>query len=209
MVKKYRILNILVSCITWILIGTSLAVTIYSSISIFFVINYELLTFSIIIISIAFLWGIIYIEHIHQYLNWKSLQEASQKMPSQGMLSDIEAEAVRDVIQRYKSRIKEKPKPTKIFKINEYITLKLENDNTHIYVNDKIFLQCKYLLINIYPEQLKEYNKIIKSIDDVAELLDHSLEGSFYRNYIISPEQGFMAHCSNIQAWVECDYVHC
>jgi len=125
---------------------------------------------------------------------------------SEGMLSDIQDESIRDVIQRHSSRIKGKPKPTRIFKINEYITLKLENDDTHIYVNDKIFLQCKYLLINIYPEQLKENNKIIKSVDDVAELLDHSLEDPFYRNFIISPEQGFMAHCSNIQAWVECDY---
>lgn len=206
MVRKYRILSIIVSCITWILVSTSLAVLIYSLISAFLGINYEILFLSLILILIVLIWGITYMEYVYQYLNWKSSEEESQGMPIIGMLSDIESESVRDVIQRYKSRIKEKPKPTKIFKINEYITLKLENDNTHIYVNDKIFLQCKYLLLNISPEQLKEYNKIIKSIDDVAELLDHSLEDPFLRNFIISPEQGFMAHCSNIQAWVECDY---
>ena len=46
----------------------------------------------------------------------------------------------------------------KIFKINDYITLKHENDRTNIYVKGRFFNQCKYLLINIvtYPLTFRE-----------------------------------------------------
>ena len=35
------------------------------------------------------------------------------------------------------------------FKINKYITLKLENCKTNIYVEGELFNQCKFLLLNI------------------------------------------------------------
>lgn len=37
----------------------------------------------------------------------------------------------------------------KEFKINDFLTLKLINDETIIYVNNKWFIQCKFLLLDI------------------------------------------------------------
>lgn len=90
------------------------------------------------------------------------------------------------------------------FKINEYITLKLENRKTNIYIADQLFNQCKFLLLNLPLDELNTINEI-KSIDDAAEILDHSME--VRRNFVpILPETEFWGHCSNIQAWVESEY---
>jgi len=97
--------------------------------------------------------------------------------------------------------IKPIKKEHKEFKINDYITLKLERDKTVIYVKNKKFLQCKYLLIDIPIEEFKEFDKV-RSIDDVSEKLDHSLEK--YKNIeLLEPEIEFWGHCSNLQAWAE------
>jgi len=45
----------------------------------------------------------------------------------------------------------------KEFRVNEYITLKLLDNKTEIYVNNQLFRQCKFLLINIPIEQLDAY----------------------------------------------------
>ena len=117
------------------------------------------------------------------------------------------------------------PKP-KEYRISELITLKLEPQRrtfdgsqmgnlkeTNIYVNNKKFKQCKYLLLNL--EVGKSY-KEIESIDQAKELLevriddirdnyDRSMESS--RNkFEILPEEEFHGHCSNIQAFYEYDY---
>ncbi|NVM35440.1 MAG: leucine-rich repeat domain-containing protein [Candidatus Lokiarchaeota archaeon] len=87
------------------------------------------------------------------------------------------------------------------YKINEFITLKLEKGKTVIYVKDEKFLQCKYLLIEIPKDNLKDFDDFM-SIDDVSEKLDHTLERNM--NYIqIAPEIEFWGHCSNLQAWSE------
>ena len=95
------------------------------------------------------------------------------------------------------------------FKVNKYITLKLENNRTNIYVDGKEFNQCKFLLLNL-PEHLIEKSEIIESIDgidDLAEELNHELEGIQYNiQKEITPEIEFFGHCSNIQAWVEHGY---
>ena len=93
----------------------------------------------------------------------------------------------------------------KSYKVNKYITLKLDWNTTNIYINDAHFSQCKYLLLNIPIKKLEKYEKI-KSIDEAAEILDNSLEGNSIENFDISPETEFWGHCSNIQAWVENDY---
>jgi len=56
----------------------------------------------------------------------------------------------------------------KTFKVNEYITLKLENDKTNVYINGKLLHQCRYLLF-VNP-QLNEAQINITSIDDIEEL---------------------------------------
>ncbi|MFX1258618.1 MAG: leucine-rich repeat domain-containing protein [Promethearchaeota archaeon] len=90
------------------------------------------------------------------------------------------------------------------FKINEFITLKLEKGKTVIYVNNEKFLQCKYLLIEILEEEIKEFD-YITSIDDVSRKLDHSLENSINNNKL-EPETEFWGHCSNLQTWSENQY---
>ena len=88
------------------------------------------------------------------------------------------------------------------FVINEYITLKLEDNETNLYVGGEKIHQCKYLLMNI--DSSKPYEKI-HSIDDLKNYLDTSLELES-EDYNISPETEFWGHCSNIQVWVEEGY---
>jgi len=59
------------------------------------------------------------------------------------------------------------------FKINEYITLKLEQEHTEIYLLGKHFIQCKYLLLNI---PIDGSDKSIMNIDEAAKLYGHDLE---------------------------------
>jgi len=94
------------------------------------------------------------------------------------------------------------------FKINHHLSLRLENDSTYIYVDDKRFLQCLRLVLTIPKHDLSAYDEV-DSIDEAA-----SLYKSLYKNKIyegpsispISPEEEFIGHCSNLQAWVENDY---
>jgi len=93
------------------------------------------------------------------------------------------------------------------FKINEFLALKLEKGKTVIYVKDKKFIQCKYLLIEIPKDKLEDFENIA-SIDDVSDKLDHSLERDI--NFIhLKPEIEFWGHCSNLQAWSENSYDTC
>jgi len=95
----------------------------------------------------------------------------------------------------------------KEFKINEHLTLKLEWDNkTYIYVNEELFMHCKYLLLNIPVDEVLLLNDV-NSIDDAEVKLDKSLElPETSQDIQIDPETEFWAHCSNLQAWYEYDY---
>ncbi|MFW9969885.1 MAG: leucine-rich repeat domain-containing protein [Candidatus Odinarchaeota archaeon] len=90
----------------------------------------------------------------------------------------------------------------KEFKINPYLTLKLEGGRTNIYVNNRLFRQCMYLLLNIPVSKIEEYDEI-KSIDEAAVRLDGSMERDHHK---VPPETEFWGHCSNIQAWADNDY---
>ena len=91
------------------------------------------------------------------------------------------------------------------FKVNEYLILRLENNRTNIYVNGKLFTQCKFLLLSIPTNKVKEFDDI-ESIDEAAEKLDSSMERRELNKYYLTPETEFWGHCSNIQAWYENDY---
>lgn len=95
----------------------------------------------------------------------------------------------------------------KEFKINEYITLKLEYNNTNIYINNILFLHCKYLLLNLSNDDIPKYDEI-ESIDDAMELYGkgHKNRKHETNKTILDPETEFIGHCSNMQAWVENDY---
>lgn len=93
----------------------------------------------------------------------------------------------------------------KEFKINPLLTIRLENNSTNIYVKGEHFIQCKYLLMNLVPDDLHSLDDI-DSIDEAAEFLDHSLHYNNSIEYEIEPETEFWAHCSNLQVWYENGY---
>jgi hypothetical protein len=93
----------------------------------------------------------------------------------------------------------------KEFTINEFLSLKLEGGKTNLYVNGRLFEQCKFLLIHIPIEDTKDYDEI-KSIDEAADILGWRDEGQEGVEYNIDPETEFWGHCSNLQAWYENDY---
>jgi len=96
------------------------------------------------------------------------------------------------------------------FKVNNFITLRLEGKDTVIYVAGNRFQQCKYLLLNIPIDKVSTFDEI-DSIDEAAEKLDKSLEPitsplEDYYTFDIPPKTGFWAHCSNLQVWNENSY---
>ena len=93
----------------------------------------------------------------------------------------------------------------KTFKINKFIELRFIDGKTLIYVNNKKFDHCKYLLLNIPVDKITDYDNI-DSIDDISEILDKSMEHQNFREHQIPPETEFWGHCSNLQVWSECNY---
>jgi hypothetical protein len=98
----------------------------------------------------------------------------------------------------------------KTFKINDFLTLKLEYGFTNIYVKDTLFTQCKYLILQKKSTELDDLLKI-RSIDEleleneVEEEYDlEELDDEIFPN--IDPKTAFWAHCSNLQVWVEHNY---
>ena len=99
----------------------------------------------------------------------------------------------------YLSAIKE-------FKINKYLSLKLEKGITNIYVQGRLFQQYKFLLLDIPLENSEEYTDI-NSIDEAADRLGWQYDGQVEASqYKIDPDTEFWGHCSNLQAWVENEY---
>ncbi|MFW9876510.1 MAG: leucine-rich repeat domain-containing protein [Candidatus Thorarchaeota archaeon] len=94
----------------------------------------------------------------------------------------------------------------KEFKVNEYITVKLENNKTEIYVNKKKFNQCKKLLLNT-PIEGNFSSKDILSTDELEERWHSSIYHSEpSESNIPPPKTAFWGYCSNLQAWVENEY---
>ncbi|MFX1489418.1 MAG: hypothetical protein ACFFBI_09735, partial [Promethearchaeota archaeon] len=94
----------------------------------------------------------------------------------------------------------------KTFKVNPFITLKLEDGKTNIYIDGKLFHQCKFLLLEIPIEKIESLDEI-ESIDEASLRLDRSMERGYARKNInIPPETEFWGHCSNLQVWFENDY---
>ncbi len=102
-------------------------------------------------------------------------------------------------------------------KVNDYITLKLENRKAQIYVNGKKFLQCIRLVLKIPINEVDDYEQI-NSIDEAADVNKNKtiwqnriVQGpgarpDLIQEHDITPEQEFWGHCSNIQTWVENKY---
>ncbi|MEE9378668.1 MAG: hypothetical protein V3V33_11620 [Candidatus Lokiarchaeia archaeon] len=80
------------------------------------------------------------------------------------------------------------------FELSKYLTLKLEDGKTNIYIEGELFLQCKSLMLNIPKNKIKELSSI-KSIDEATEKLYYGRKGG--SNTEIEPIDEFWAHCSN------------
>ncbi|MFX0043473.1 MAG: Rab family GTPase [Candidatus Hodarchaeota archaeon] len=93
---------------------------------------------------------------------------------------------------------KREGKPDKIFKINDLVDLRLINNKTYIYINDEPFIICAHILMNIPVENIERYDDI-RSIDETVKLFKSTEKVK----YMITPEEEFMGHCSNIQAFFE------
>jgi len=91
------------------------------------------------------------------------------------------------------------------FRVNDYITLKLINNKTIIYVKGEEFIQCRYLLLNKKVDELKDLISM-ESIDQLEAQLDKTMEMREAEQLNIPPETEFWAHCSNLQVWVEYYY---
>ncbi len=93
----------------------------------------------------------------------------------------------------------------KEFKINKFLTLRLLRGKPIIYVNNKRFRQCRFLLL-INPHK-RDVQTQINSIDEASELLRSELERDIKPQDLgLDPEQVFWGHCSNLQVWTESGY---
>jgi len=76
-------------------------------------------------------------------------------------------------------------------------------DRTEIYVNNKTFWGCKYLLISIPVERIRDWDHY-KSMDEIIKATGEGEEDT--KAVGLTPEEEFRGHCSNIQAWAENGY---
>ncbi|KKM84924.1 hypothetical protein LCGC14_1294280 [marine sediment metagenome] len=91
------------------------------------------------------------------------------------------------------------------FKVNQYITLKLEDGTSNIYVADQLFRQCKIVILDIPVKKLSSFDEI-DSIDEAIEELGNVFKIFEEKKEIIPPEVEFWGHCSNLQVWDENNY---
>lgn len=91
------------------------------------------------------------------------------------------------------------------FRINEHLKLKLIKGQTIIYIDEKPFHQCKYLLLNLTQKDFNNFEHI-DSIDEAFQIYN-SMDKKHERDHkLIDSESEFIGHCSNLQAWYEHDY---
>ncbi len=91
------------------------------------------------------------------------------------------------------------------YRINDHLTLKLIRGKTVIFVDNKPFHQCKYLLLNLSEKDFRKFDHI-DSIDEAFEVYSNLEKSHEKKKDLIDPETEFIGHCSNLQAWYEYDY---
>ena len=110
------------------------------------------------------------------------------------------------ILNRDKEEIEEEIfSEEKEFRINEHLTLKLIRGQTEIYIDEKPFHQCKYLLLNLTQKDFNKFD-LIDSIDEAFEIYNEMDKDHERDHDLIDPESEFIGHCSNLQAWYEDDY---
>ena len=89
------------------------------------------------------------------------------------------------------------------FQINDLISLELKDNYIYVYINNKEVLVCKGVAVDIRLADLRELEKI-ESVDDLSD--KYGKKENHETKRLISPEDEFLVHCSNIQAWAESGY---
>lgn len=88
------------------------------------------------------------------------------------------------------------------YKINDYLTMKLVNGKTCIYINDNLYIQCVNLQLRLH----QPLDVPFKSIDQMEFSSHHAIRDTERTTIDITPEEEFQCHCSNMQVWAEHDY---
>jgi len=94
------------------------------------------------------------------------------------------------------------------YKINDYISLKLEDYKTYIYIKGEKFLNCIRLVLQIPKKTIEDFDEI-NSIDEASKLYKTLYQNTIMEDFDthdITAEQEFWGHCSNIEAWCENEY---
>jgi hypothetical protein len=92
------------------------------------------------------------------------------------------------------------------YKINNYITLKLKNYETVIYIEGKLFEICKHLIVDIPVEDIMN----IHSLDELVDGYGENIAEKYNTLEVgLNPEEIFKGHCSNLQVWAENNYDTC
>ncbi len=92
------------------------------------------------------------------------------------------------------------------FKVNEYITLKLEEDKTVMYINEEEYNLCCGVLVNIPQTSPRISFKNQESIDYIVDSNQYKTTEDENIRKKINPEEEFWAFCSNLQVWAENNY---
>lgn len=83
-----------------------------------------------------------------------------------------------------------------IIKVNNFIEIRYNiNQEIEIYINKRLFTQCKSLVIQGSADEL-----LHDELDSIDEYKD------FESKILIPADIEFWGHCSNLQAWAENDY---
>ncbi len=98
-------------------------------------------------------------------------------------------------------------KAIKEFRVNEFLSLRFEWNQTIIYVKGEPFKQCKSLLFHISIDKLNYFDGI-ESIDDAEMNYQRIYDETYQVRGIgkLPPKEEFWGHCSNLQVWHEHDY---
>ncbi|KKM15527.1 hypothetical protein LCGC14_1695180 [marine sediment metagenome] len=137
-------------------------------------------------------------DEVQEFLDAFNLEsmEVNERLADMKYIRNSEKE---EIIE--KKRVPEE----KEFRINEYITLKLIKGQTEIYIDEKPFHQCKYLLLNLTQKDFNKFDQI-DSIDEAFEMYNKMDKSHEKDHDLIDPESEFIGHCSNLQVWYEHDY---
>lgn len=92
------------------------------------------------------------------------------------------------------------------FAVNEYITLKLENNKTVMYINGEEYNLCCGVLVNVAGDYPRLSGGNQDSVEFIIDSCRYKSTSNAEIRKKVTPEEEFWAFCSNLQVWVENNY---